>query len=415
MTSRHHLHHGLRVVAAAALLGIVGAGSAAADGATPTPGPTSPSPTASPTTPPAPAPTPSPSPDTSPSAAPSPSPSPSPTAPVPSSTTAARVSAAAADPADARVTLAAAGEVAPGGSFTIEAYADLVSGAATAVVLTVDLPAGVAYVPADPHSSVGQSCTAAGQVVTCRDETPDVGGGTSAGGFLRFGASADLTPGTPLTFSARAAVEGAEDPEPGNDEATGSVAVVAERNVGISWDPVEYTAQPSDELQLSLTVVNHGATAVKTFVTVIDPVYADGTTGLPETYFTTFPTDQPGRTCFGDKGAVLCDFTLAAGERVVVDYRVRVDPADAGHVLGVRASSKTGSVDATAADDVSVARIVVADAPDAAPPSSEPGVSAAGPELAATGTDRRTAVLLTALGLLLVAAGSTALRYSTRA
>ena len=107
---------------------------------------------------------------------------------------------------------------------------------------------------------------------------------------------------------------------------------------------------------------------METFVTVTDPLYADGTTGRPETFFTTFPTDQPGRTCFGDKGAVLCALTLAAGQQVVVDYRVRVDPADAGHVLGVRASSKTGSVDATTGDDVSVARIVVAEPAAAAPP-----------------------------------------------
>ena len=175
-----------------------------------------------------------------------------------------------------------------------------------------------------------------------------------------------------MTFSARAAVEGAEDPEPGNDEATGSVVVVAERNVGISWGADDSTAEPSEDLTLSLTVVNHGDTAVETFVTVTDPLYADGTTGRPETLFTTFPTDQPGRTCFGDKGAVLCALTLAAGQEVVVDYGVRVDPADAGHVLAVRASSKTGSVDATTGDDVSVARIVVADPRTAAPPTSAP-------------------------------------------
>ena len=276
--------------------------------------------------------------------------------------------------ADARVALTAGGEVAPGGRLFVEASADLVSGSAAAVVLEVDLPTGVSYVPADPHTSVGQSCRATGQVVTCRDEQPDVGGGTTAGGRLQLEVARDVPVGTVLAFAARAGVEGATDPEPGNDTASGSVPVVAERNVAISWGAPSYAARPSADVVVTLAVVNHGADPVETVVTVTDPTYADGTTGLPRTILDAVPPDQPGRSCFGDAGMILCTLTLQGGQRQVVDYVVRVHPADAGHTLALRAHSDTGSVDATSADDVAVTRLVVAEAQATAstpPPTGE--------------------------------------------
>lgn len=318
---------------------------------------------------------------------------------------------AAAD-ADARITLAAGGEVAPGGRFLIEAYADLVSGSAAAVVLEVDLPAGVTYVPSDPHTSVGQFCSATGQLVTCRDESPDIGGGTTAGGFLVLDAARDVAVGADLQLSARAGVEGATDPDATNDVAAGSVRVVEERNVAIAWVVSSQSAQPGADLVLSLTVVNHGDSTVETVVTVTDPTYADGTSGVPHSFVGSFPLDRPGRSCFGDPGAILCTLTLAAGQQDVLEYELQVDPADAGHSLAVRASSETGSVDATAADDVSVTRIVVAAAGSTDPPT-EPADAASGLELAATGVDQRTA-LLVVLGALLMTTGVVALRYSTR-
>lgn len=308
--------------------------------------------------------------------------------------------------------------MAPGGRLFVEAYADLVSGSAAAVVLEVDLPNGVSYVPADPHTSVGQSCRVAGQVVTCRDEQPDVGGGTMAGGSLQFEVARDVPVGAFLTFVARAGVEGATDPEPGNDTASGSVRVVAERNVAISWGAASYATRPSADVVLSLVVVNHGDDPVETVVTVTDPTYADGTTGLPRTIVDAVPPDQPGRTCFGDAGMILCTLTLQGGQRQVVDYVLRVDPADAGHTLSVRAHSDTGSVDATSADDVAVTRLVVAKAQATAstlPPTGESTASPGGRELAATGSDARVTLVLAMFGVLFVAGGVAALGFSRRA
>ena len=71
---------------------------------------------------------------------------------------------------------------------------------------------------------------------------------------------------------------------------------------------------------------------------------------------------------------ILCTLTLQGGQRQVVDYVLRVHPADAGHTLAVRAHSDTGSVDATSADDVAVTRLVVAEAQATAstpPPTGE--------------------------------------------
>jgi hypothetical protein len=308
--------------------------------------------------------------------------------------------------------------VAPGGRLFVEAYADLVSGSATAVVLTVDLPTGVSYVPAEPTTSVGRSCSASGQVVTCRDEQPDIGGGTMAGGRLHFEVARDVPVGTVLAFAARAGVEGATDTEPGNDTASGSVRVVAERNVAISWSAPSYATRPSVDVVLSLVVVNHGADPVETVVTVTDPTYADGTTGLPRTIVDAVPADQPGRSCFGDAGMILCTHTLQGGQQQVVDYVVRIHPADAGHTLAVRAHSDTGSVDATAADDVAVTRIVVAEAQATAstpPPTGESTVAPHASEPATTGSDARGTAGLAMAGILLIAGGVAALRLSRRA
>ena len=102
----------------------------------------------------------------------------------------------------------------------------------------------------------------------------------------------------------------------------------------------------------------------------------------------------------------------------MVDYVVRVDPADAGHTLALRARSDTGSVDATAADDVAVTRLAVADPRATAstpPPTGESTASPGGRELAASGSDARVTTVLGALGVLLVAGGVGALRFSRRA
>lgn len=307
--------------------------------------------------------------------------------------------------------------VAPGGRLLVEASADLVSGSATAVVLEVDLPAGVSYVPADPRTSVGQSCRATGPVVTCRDEQPDVGGGTMAGGFLQFEVAGDVPVGASLTFVARAGVEGATDPEPGNDTASGSVTVVAERNVAIGWDAASYAARPSADVVVTLAAVNHGDDPVETVVTITDPTNADGT-GNARTILDAVPPDQPGRSCFGDAGMILCTLTLEGGQRQVVDYVVRIHPADAGRTLALRAHSDTGSVDATSADDVSVTRIVVAAPQTTAPTPPPTGESTAADdssELAATGSDARVTMVLAVLGVLFVAGGVGALGFSRRA
>lgn len=235
-----------------------------------------------------------------------------------------------------------------------------------------------------------------------------------AGGFLLLEVGRDVPVGTVLAVTARASVEGATDPVPGNDTATGSLDVVAELNVGVSWSAAPYETRPGADLVVGLTVVNRGDAPVETFITVTDPTYADGTTGLPRSRVVSGPTDQPEGNCFGDKGVLYCTLLLAAGQQEVLEYGVRVDPADAGHVLAVRASSDTGSVDGTASDNVSVARIVVAE--PAAAPTPAPAASSASAlpsELAATGPDQR-AALLVALGLLFVTSGVAAVRFSAR-
>ncbi len=400
-------------------VGVLGGAAAVAAVAAPAPGRARPAPTASPawtsSTTPEPLPSPSAPPATS-VPEPEPGSTPSPVSRVAAAEVAAAPAVAAVPAvADARVTLAAGGEVAPGARLFVEASADLVSGSAAAVVLDVDLPTGVSYVPAEPNTSVGRFCSASGLLVTCRDEQPDVGGGTTAGGRLQLEVARDVPVGTVLAFLARAGVEGATDPEPGNDTASGSVRVVAERNVAISWGAPSYPARPSADVVLSLSVENRGDDPVETVVTVTDPTYADGTTGLPRTILDSVPPDQPGRSCFGDAGMILCTLTLRGGQRQVVDYVVRVDPADAGHTLAVRAHADTGSVDATAADDVSVTRLVVA-VPQATtstpPPTGDSTGSPGGTELAATGSDARVTMALAVLGLLFVTGGVAALRFS---
>jgi hypothetical protein len=140
-------------------------------------------------------------------------------------------------------------------------------------------------------------------------------------------------------------------------------------------------------------------------------VYADGKTGLTHSELIGGGS-MPPFDCSGDPGFVRCDLDLAAGEQVVLKFSVRVDPADAGHVLGVRARSATGSVDATRADDVSVALLDVADPATAAP--TESSAAASPSELAATGSDLRDPALFAVLGLLSLAGGVVAMRFSAR-
>ncbi len=313
------------------------------------------------------------------------------------------------------MTLAVGGEVAPGGRHFIEAYADLVSGAADAVVLEVDLPTGVSYVPADAHTSVGRSCRAVGQLVTCRDEQPDVGGGTAAGGFLELEVGRDVPVGTVLGVAARAGVEGATDPDPGNDAAAGSFRVVAERNVAISWGAAQYSARAPANLVVALTVVNHGADPVETGILLFDPEYADGTPGHPRSTVSDLPPDQPGRSCFSDPGSSRCTLTLEGGQQDVLEYVLRIDPADAGHTLSVHARSETGSLDGTVGDDVSVTRIVVGQRTTASTPAGASTGTAPGAELAATGSDARVTAGLAMLGIAFVTGGAAALRFSRRA
>ena len=108
--------------------------------------------------------------------------------------------------------------------------------------------------------------------------------------------------GTVLGFAARAVVEGATDPEAANDTASGSVRVVAERNVAVSWGAPSYAARPAADLVLSLAVVNHGADPVETVVTINDPAYADATTGLPRTILDDAPRTSRGAAVSGTPG-----------------------------------------------------------------------------------------------------------------
>lgn len=312
---------------------------------------------------------------------------------------------------DAKATIVADDVAAPGGRLMIEARAQLLSGSATALVLEIDLAAGLTFLPPDPLNDVGRSCSVTGQVVTCRVEQPDMGESPSTGGFMYLEVGREVPVGTVLPMVARARVEGATDAEPDNDTVSDSVRVVEERNVSVSWAAERYSTPPTPALALTLTVENHGDEPVDTFVTVSDPFYADGTTGLTHSELNV-DGSMPPFDCSGDPGSVTCDLDLAAGERVVLQFSVRVDPADAGYVLGVRARSATGSVDATRADDVAVALLDVADAATAAPTQS----SAAAPptQLAATGLDLRDTALLAVLGLLSVAAGVVAMRFSAR-
>lgn len=312
---------------------------------------------------------------------------------------------------DAKARIAADDVAAPGGRLMIEARAELLSGSATALVLEIDLAAGLTFLPPDPLDNVGQFCSATGQVVTCRLEQADMGESPSTGGFMYLEVGREVAVGTVLPVVARARVEGATDAEPGNDTATDSVRVVDELNVGVRWAAARYSTPPTPALALTLTVVNHADAAVRTFVTVSDPVFADGKTGLTRSELNG-DGSMPPFDCSGDPGFVRCDLDLAAGEQVVLQFSVRVDPADAGHVLGVRARSQTGSVDATRADDVAVALLDVADAATAAP--TESSAAALPSELAATGLDLRAPALLAVLGLLSVAGGVVAVRFSAR-
>jgi len=311
-----------------------------------------------------------------------------------------------------RARVAADDVAAPGAQLTIEARAQLVSGSATALVLEIDLPAGLTYLPSDPLSAEGRSCTATGQVVTCRVEQADMGESPSTGGFLRVEVGREVAVGTVLPVVARARVEGATDPEPGNDTATDSVQVVDELDVGVSWAAERYPTRPTPALVATLTVVNHGEGPVNTDLLVHDVRFADGTTGLTRSEVAAVAPGPP-YDCEPDLASVRCSLTLAAGEQVVLSFTVHVDPADAGHLLSVHARTKTGSVDATTANDDDLALIEVAG--PAAPAPTETTAGGAPPtELAATGSDLRATALVAALGLLLVAVGAVAVRFSIR-
>ena len=108
--------------------------------------------------------------------------------------------------------------------------------------------------------------------------------------------------GTVLGFVARAGVEGATDPEAANDTASGSVLVVAERNVACQLGRTELSGPSGGRPGGDPGRGEPRADPVETVVTISDPTYADGTTGLPRTILDDAPRTSRGAAVSGTRG-----------------------------------------------------------------------------------------------------------------
>jgi hypothetical protein len=301
---------------------------------------------------------------------------------------AAAPAAAAAVEGDAGVTLDMVDEVAVGGSFVIEAAADLVSGSADAVVLTITLPTGLRYAGPTPHTIEDMSCVSTPPTIVCRDADPDVAGGTAAGRFFKLIVDRSVPAGAALTVTAVASVEGADDPVASNDVVTQTTTAVAGDDLTAQWEHADYTAVPGHDVTLVMVVRNEGTHTRTAFLQVAEPEYtAQGPHGIPKFEIVDLPVDAPGRTCFGDPGASYCEFDLGAGEQVRLSYTYTFPASERGHTLVVRGGIDTEPTDPDNSNNSGQALIHIA--ADQAAPAADP---AGDPDDPATQTPAATTV-----------------------
>ena len=270
------------------------------------------------------------------------------------------------------MTLDVVGEVAVGGTFVIESAADLVSGSADAVVLTITLPAGVRYVGPTPHTNEDMSCVSTPPTIVCRDAAPAVGGGTAAGRSFKLFMDSSVSPGTSLTVTATAAVEGADDPVASNNVISRTITAVVGDDLTAEWEHADYTAVAGDDVTLVMVVRNEGTHTQWAGLYVSEPKHTVQGLGPPTFKIVDWPIDVPVGLCFADPGYSYCEFPLDPGEEVRMSYTYRFPASESGHTLAVRGGIEGSPTDANTSNNGGTALIhVAADPATAAAPVAD--------------------------------------------
>ena len=225
-------------------------------------------------------------------------------------------------------------EVAVGGTFVIEAAADLVSGSADAVVLTITLPTGLRYAGPTPHTIEDMSCDSTPPTIVCRDADPDVAGGTAAGRFFKLIVDGSVPAGTALTVTAAASVEGADDPVASNDVVTRTTTAEAGDDLTAHWEHADYTVVAGHDVTLVMVVRNEGTHSWTV------PRSANRSTPSgprdPEVRDRRPAARRPGRTYFGDPGEAYCEFDLGPGAGPPVVHLHHRGQRERAHAGGAR-------------------------------------------------------------------------------
>ncbi|MFF9819761.1 hypothetical protein [Streptomyces sp. NPDC014006] len=197
--------------------------------------------------------------------------------------------------------------VTPGGTVGVRASARAVTGQVPRLAIRLALPAGVTYQSTrDDAADADCAPSADGRTVTClrKDGHTD-----SLSAYVSLKVGEDVPAGTELTFTSTADIGDVVDAEPGNNTATGKVAVRRPGDLGIAWQAPAGPVKPGQDVKTSLVVTNHGPGAVPLQAVRLDMNDSFG----PRTM---------DRSCWWDPYLITCDVfrELAPGETVTLPF-----------------------------------------------------------------------------------------------
>ncbi|MEV4946332.1 hypothetical protein [Streptomyces sp. NPDC053755] len=278
---------------------------------------------------------------------------------------------------DARATLTAdAKAAAPGRTVIFTVGADVVSGTAPALGVTIALPRGVTYEKSGSHPALCAPTTD-GRTLTCRARGSEQHVGEQV--YLRLGE--DVPTGTTLTLTATADIGDAVDTRPEDNTATATVDVRTGNDVGVEWKAPSGSVRPGETVRTELVVTNHGPGRIESFVVHLS-LYGDYHGYWPREY---------DKACWSDPGSLICDLYdgLAPGESRALPFTWKFPQKAAGTTFRVPAGLYIRDIlDPVAENDRDELVIRIAKGskptPPATPPTATPTTGSPSPEPTAT-------------------------------
>ncbi|SIT89290.1 conserved repeat domain-containing protein [Microbacterium sp. RU33B] len=214
---------------------------------------------------------------------------------------------------------------------------------ATDVVVTDQLPPGVAFVSATTPQG---SCAAAGSVVTCR--LGSVPNGSTVDVEVVVAVPADSTATSVVNVASVSSTTA--DLDPGNDAAGGSVVLTREASLRVTKTASPTAVAPGAATTFTVTATNDGPSDA------VDVVLTDS---VADPALVLTGATAPGATCTVGGAASRCSIPrLAAGASLVMTVAARVSPEAAeGRTLANTATVASSTPDADASDNAATATI----------------------------------------------------------